>query len=111
MTVPFREASYLAQVARLRSVAAEALRGFPLKPTAVRFINHGENATFRGHVRAGRNTEDKFRLRVHRADYHTPRAIDEELAVLRHLHRKGNLRVPLAVAARNGKWRVTVDSP
>ena len=46
MNIPFAQASYLAQVRRLRVLADEALKLYVRRVQACRFLGHGENTTF-----------------------------------------------------------------
>jgi Ser/Thr protein kinase RdoA (MazF antagonist) len=91
------ELSYQAQVHRLRELALAALPLFPLRRPVLRFIQHGENSTFR--VDAGSR---RYLLRVHRAGYHSEAAILEELAWLRRI--AGDVIAPVPVRARSGAW-------
>ena len=67
MNVAFGQASYLAQVRRLRALAHEALRLYATRIESCRFLAHGENATF--HVTAAGRRQ--FLLRIHRNGYHS----------------------------------------
>lgn len=96
---PFAQASYNAQVSRLRQLATSALKHFPVRAKAMHFINHGENTTFRVEAVNGRN----YLLRVHRDGYHTREGIEEELAWLAHLGKVKALRVPVPVRSRKRK--------
>lgn len=104
MNPPFAQASYLAQVRRLRQLAATALTKFSIAVRAIEFIHHGENATFCIYARNGR----KYLLRVHRSDYHTKPAIQEELAWLEFLSWHEFLAVPKPVRSKNGELLETV---
>lgn len=89
MTIAFENASYLSQVRRLRALANKALAEYPIKVKALKFIQNGENATFRVLSTKGQT----YLLRIHRKNYHTKPAILEEIAWLDHLTKKG-LSVP-----------------
>jgi len=95
--------SHLAQVRRLTEVAEAALAQYPLRGARMHFIQHGENTTFR--VEAGKR---RYLLRVHRAGYHSPEALHEELAWLRRLARVEGLAVPKPVRTVNGKSHAVV---
>ncbi len=98
----FPQLSYLGQVRALRSLAESALESYPLSVREVRFINHGENTTFRVTARDKRlrgRTFETFLLRVHRDDYHSDAGILEELGWLDRLASEG-LRVPGPVRNR-----------
>lgn len=99
MNTEFNKATYLSQVRRLRNLAQVALSDYPLKPKNIHFIHHGENTTFRVECGGGEN----YLLRIHRNDYHTKAAIQEELAWLSHLRGVG-LSVPQPIAAEHGQF-------
>ena len=82
--LPFNQATYLVQVRRSRELAALALDRYPIRVKKIEFINHGENTTFR--VRA---TGGDYLCRIHREDYHSTPAIEEELKWLEKLARDG----------------------
>jgi len=103
MKKPFNQASYLAQVRRLRVLALKVLKRYPIKVKSVTFINHAENTTFR--ITAA--NRKKFLLRIHRSHYHTKPAILEELMWLQRLARKG-LGVPRPIASLNGHFVETM---
>ena len=71
----FENATYRSQVRRLRALAQSALRHYDVNVLSLKFINHGENATFRVQAKDGR----KYLLRVLRGGYHTDRAVNAEL--------------------------------
>lgn len=103
----FGKVSYLAQVRRLRTLAKVALDRFPVRVKEIRFIRHGENATFCAVAKDGQ----KYLLRLHRADYHSPAAIREELSWLSVLAQVRDLRVPEPVRSRAGKLVEQVTLP
>jgi Ser/Thr protein kinase RdoA (MazF antagonist) len=105
MKTPFRDASYLARVRRIRKVAAVAASRYPLKVSAIELVQHGENTTFRVDAKGGQ----RYLLRVHRPGYHTEAAIKEELAWLAQLSQAG-FSVPQPIAAKSGEWVETVTS-
>lgn len=104
---PFSQSSYLAQVRRLRALANKALNQYPIRVKSIEFINHGENTTFQVQSHNGR----KYLLRVHRTNYHTPRAIQEELKWLERIAKTTDLAVPIPVRSKNGKLIESVDYP
>lgn len=103
---PFAQASYLAQVRRLSVLARSALRQYPIRVDTIKFINHGENTTFKVTATNG----DRFLLRIHRRDYHTPAAIQEELAWLARLAKMDTLTVPRPLCSKSGKLLVTAEA-
>lgn len=72
------------QVARLRRVAAEAVRAHGLPVGPMPMLAHGENTTFRLDAPSGR-----VLVRVHRHGYHSPNQIESELAWLAALGTTG----------------------
>ena len=105
--IPFVQASYLAQVGRLRELAIKALRVFPIRPQSVTLINHGENATFKVFAADGRH----YVLRIHRNDYHSRAGIEEELSWIESLAKWRQLAVPTPLRSRQGKLLERVQSP
>jgi Ser/Thr protein kinase RdoA (MazF antagonist) len=103
---PFHQATYISQVRRLRKLAEVAIGLYPVKYQSIDFIRHGENATFC--VTA--NNKRKYLLRIHRSDYHTPQAIQEELAWLDFLAKDGTVPIPKPVPAKNGRLLQEVTS-
>ena len=98
--IAFKEATYRAQVSRLRKLAIKALESYKLKILKISFIQHGENATYKITAKSG----DLFLLRIHRADYHTQAAIQEELLWLDQLATVNNLNVPKPIKSKNNKF-------
>ncbi len=99
----FDQASYLAQVRRLKQLARNALRQYSIQVRSVDFIHHGENTTFKVTARNG----NKFLLRVHRNDYHSKAAIIEELKWLDRLAKEPTLITPRPVKTRSGELIAT----
>lgn len=106
MKLDFHKCSYLAQVRRLRELASTAVARYPVQVQRIHFIHHGENTTFRIDGRGGR----KYLLRIHRNDYHTRAAIQEEIAWLAHLSQAG-LSVPKPLRSKRGEWIESVAHP
>lgn len=96
---PYSKASYLSQVRRLRSFSLEALKCYPIKVKKLKFINHGENTTFKVTAQGGR----EYLLRIHRKDYHTLNAIIEELQWLKKLSKQPQFLVPSPLNSKTGK--------
>lgn len=105
MKKPFNEATYLAQVRRLRNLAALALAQYPIQVKDIHFVNHGENTTFRIQSRRGL----QYLLRIHRDNYHTKAAIEEEISWLNSLSKAG-LSVPKPVISKNHEFVETVSN-
>lgn len=96
---PFSEASYRAQVRRLRLLAKAALDAYPFRVAKLDFIHHGENATFKVTDTRGRC----YLLRILRADYHSLDAITEELSWLARIAKTGLVKAPSPVKSRRGR--------
>lgn len=105
MKKPFNQASYLAQVRRLKILAQKALAEYPIRVKSIHFIQHGENATFRVQAAHGQT----FLLRVHRQGYHSKSAIIEEMRWLRRLVRDGFF-VPNPVLSNGRRLVETVET-
>ena len=101
---PFANLSYLAQVRRLRKYANVVLKKYDLNVSAMDFINHGENANFKVVTKDG----SKYLLRIHRNNYHTKDAIQEELSWLKKLSQR-KIAVPCPVPSKNKALIETVS--
>ncbi len=89
-------------MARLRRVAVAALSRYPLPEGRLRFVDHGENTTFRHDSAAG-----DFLVRVHRKQRHgrhvdAAAAIRSEITWLRAIREDTDLSVPEPLAALDG---------
>ena len=82
------------------TVARRALAAWGMEGATFSLIARRENTVFR--VRAG---GADYALRLHRPGYRSTRAIDSELAWMRHLHAEG-LAVPEPVLAESGALTV-----
>lgn len=105
-TVAFEQASYLMQVRRLRNLATNALALYPLKVEKLKFIHHGENATFLVRTTSGR----KYLLRILRGGYHTTPAVLEELNWLAGLAEK-KIPAPRPIRSKNGSLLEFAKAP
>jgi Putative homoserine kinase type II (protein kinase fold) len=94
-----------AQIRRLRLAAASALAEYGLADTRIRLLAHHRQTTFQV---AGARTSDKYLLRLHRAAYRPPAAVQFELSWLAELHDKTDVVAPLPVAAKNGQFVLPV---
>lgn len=106
VTQPFHEASYLAQVARLRRVAEIAAERFGLRRAKLRLMRHWMNATFRARDATGQAV-----IRVHLRDYHDRAAIESELDWLEAIDADTPLRVPRPRRASNDERIIEVEAP
>jgi Ser/Thr protein kinase RdoA (MazF antagonist) len=93
-------------VCRLRKLAELAVGRFPVRGAELRFINHGENTTFRVETHSGK----RFLLRVHRRDYHSREGHLEELGWLEQLSELG-IAAPVPVRSRTGALLESVAAP
>jgi len=78
--------SYLSQVKQLRKVAISALKRYPIDIIELKFVNHGENTTYKIISKKG-----NFLLRIHRKNNHSKNAIIEELKWVKQLSGKTGL--------------------
>ena len=97
--IDFHERSYLSQVRWLRKIADQAAKELSIKPLDLKFIGHGENATFKVCAK-----NKNYLLRLHRNDYHSPQALKEELKWLSQLTRKNDIQVQKPIPFANGKY-------
>jgi Ser/Thr protein kinase RdoA (MazF antagonist) len=98
MAKKFSELSYLGQVRTLRKVAEEVVKNYPLKVQKLKFINHGENATF-----AVMDSKKQYLLRLHRSNYHSLNAIKEELNWLKKINAQKKIAVQTPIKSSFGK--------
>ena len=100
--IPFEQASYLTQIRRLRGLATDVVRKFPIKAKAINFIRHGANAIFKV-----TDTHDKkYCLRIHSADYNTQDAILEELKWINVILKTTDIPVAQPIYTNEGKYLV-----
>ncbi len=85
-----KDLTYRQQLRELRLLAISSLDQFPIKLAKIRFIQHGENTTFK----VTDNHKQNYLLRIHRSDYHTKSAIIEELKWLDDLSRQTLIVAP-----------------
>jgi Ser/Thr protein kinase RdoA (MazF antagonist) len=91
--------TYLQQLRALRKIATDAVKQYSLDIEQVKFINHGENTTYR----LTDSNKVHYLLRIHRVNYHTKNAIQEELKWLQDIDKDLNLTVPLAIKNTKSK--------
>ena len=77
---------YKQQVRAFRHLALVALEQYKIFPSKVKFIQYGENATFKVH-----SSQGDFLLRIHRNNYHSEAAIEEELHWLEYLNTRSEI--------------------
>ena len=103
--IPFKEASYLSQVRRSRLLALKALERYNIGSIRnLKFINHGENTTFK--VLTDSND---YLLRIHRANYHSSEALKEELKWLEAINKKSQLNVQKPIKNLSSKLTTLVN--
>ena len=113
---PFDELTYLGQVRRLRRLGQAVLASYALDDARLKFINYGENTTFRVAAGAAGTTaddpfvENRYLLRIHRPGYQTAASLASELAWLAAL-RKSGLVVPEPVPATAGELLTVAAAP
>jgi len=94
----------------MRQVALAALTRYPLPPGRLRFVDHGENTTFRHESTNGRYLVRVHRTQRHGRDVDTASAIRSEIAWLRAIRAETDLLVPEALAATDGSPTVEVSA-
>ncbi|MGB0453381.1 MAG: phosphotransferase enzyme family protein [Bacteriovoracaceae bacterium] len=105
MKTCFENATYLSQVRRLRSLAEQALKQFPIGKHELRFINHGENTTFKVLTR-----KKNYLFRIHCLSHRTKKAFLEELKWLDFLSRTTDIPVQRPIASNEGSFLVLVQN-
>ena len=101
-----------AQLVRLRAVAMEAIKRYPIDVARVRQVSHGENTTFRVMASDGAD----FLLRVHRPQRHgrgvdSTAAVKSEMRWLEAIARESSVSAPVPLPATAGELTVVVESP
>jgi Ser/Thr protein kinase RdoA (MazF antagonist) len=99
----FKDLSTRAQVARLRSIAQQALTGYSLREPRLKLINHGFNTTFRVDTEDGQ----KYALRLNVNSRRSEANIRAEVAWLEALSRDTDLNMPTpqrTKAGANMQW-------
>ena len=87
---------------RLHGVAEKATMLIaPSDVFSIQLINHSENTTF---LLMDMDTEERVILRVHRTNYHSPKAINSELTWMRALREDEGVHTPKVIPGPNGDW-------
>lgn len=98
--IPFEQASYLTQIIRLRALATDVVKKFPIKVKTLNFIRHNANAIFQ--IKDTQNK--KYCLRIHPVDYNTEDAILEEFKWLNIILETTNIPVPKPIYNHEQKY-------
>lgn len=105
--IPFEQASYLTQVRRLRALATEVVKQYPITVRAIDFIKYGANTIFRVI-----DTQSKsYMLRIHPAQYHSKEAILEEMNWLHHILKTTDIPVPKPVCTNDDQYVMKHQHP
>jgi Ser/Thr protein kinase RdoA (MazF antagonist) len=96
-----------AQVSRMRAVAVEALRSFPVSVDRLTLLEHGFNTTFRVDTTDG----TKLAMRVNVNSRRSPANIAAELQWIDALARDTNLRVAAPLRTVRGDLVASIYSP
>jgi Ser/Thr protein kinase RdoA (MazF antagonist) len=108
VTRPYHTLTYRGQVGRMRVLSRVALPRFGIDAnTPLRFLDHGENTTFRVEDADGRS----YVLRIHRTNYQSPANIRSEMAWLEALAKDTDLVVPRPRAGVDGAYVQRVADP
>lgn len=105
MTKLFKNLNYRSQLYYLRQLANRAVSNYPIKVKDIKFIQHGENTTFK----IIDSNHKKYLLRIHRNGYHSDKAIGEELDWLLRIERKTNITAPRPIRNIKNKLITKVD--
>ena len=105
MNDDFNQSTYLSQVRKLRSLAVDALREFSIGKYELKFINHGENTTFKVITR-----KENFLLRIHCRSHRTKSAFLEELKWLDYLSQKTEIKVQKPILSKDGNLIVHIGN-
>lgn len=101
----FDNATYLSQVRKLRSLGIEAIKQYPIGKYELKFINHGENTTFKVITK-----KKNYLLRIHCRSFRSKAAFLEELKWLDSLSRKTNILVQKPLRSRSGELIINLKN-
>lgn len=94
----FDNATYLSQVRKLRSLGIDALKHYPIGKYELKFINHGENTTFKVITK-----KKNYLLRIHCRSFRSKAAFLEELKWLDSLSRNTGILVQKPLRSKSGE--------
>lgn len=97
---PFEQASYLAQVRRLRTLAEEALKYYPFTAHTIEFIKYSANAIFK--ITDMQNKQ--YVLRINPPGHHEQPAILDEIKWMDHILASTDVVVPTPVKSLAGQY-------
>ncbi len=106
MKTPFNQCSYFSQLRRLRELAKVAIDQYAIGKYDLKFVNHGENTTYRVITK---NRE--YLLRIHRNGYHSQKGLLEELKWLNRLSTKTDILLQVPVSSKTNQMLIKVSSP
>lgn len=98
MKKDFDQLTHLGQSRKLRQVAIEALKQYPIKNFEIKFVNHGENTTFKIITK-----QQSYLFRIHCRSHRTKPAMLEELKWLDYLAKKTNLPIQQPIRSINNQ--------
>lgn len=101
----FEQSTYLSQVRKLRFLAIDALKEFSVGKYDLKFINHGENTTFKVVTK-----KKNFLLRIHCRSHRTKAAFLEELKWLDFLSMQTSIKVQKPIRSKNGDFIVFIGN-
>lgn len=102
---PFYERTYRGQIKALREFAANGIKQWPIKVDEIKFIQYGENTTFKFESK-----KKSFAMRITRPGYHTDQALNEELRFLKKLT-DADFSAPRPIPGKDGKLFQKVSHP
>lgn len=98
--VPFEQASYLSQIRRLRALADEVVKKFPVKVKSIDFIRNNANAVFK----ITDSRDKKFCLRIHPPGINSKDAILEEFKWLNLIANTTDIPVAKPISTNEGGY-------
>jgi Ser/Thr protein kinase RdoA (MazF antagonist) len=116
---PYQTLTYIGRLRRLRQLAKAALASYGIHEARVDLLHQAGNTLFRVWTSdlPGLETQDDFfedgqyLLRVHQPGYQEMEALELELTWLAAMRREANLPVPEPVAALDGQWLLSIETP
>lgn len=103
MNKEFDNMTHLGQARKLRQLAIEVLKSYPLKNYQLKFIYHGENTTFKV-----THKKKDYLLRIHCRSHRTKQAMQEELKWLEKLSHKTDIPVQQPLRSESNQLITTL---